>query len=54
MSFAAFAGRIRAQLFDHARIITEENNATGGWKLAIEIDRKHLGLLESVVHEEIH
>lgn len=47
-------GAIRAQLFDHARIITEENNATGGWKLAIEIDRKHLGLLESVVHEEIH
>lgn len=47
-------GAIRAQLFHIARIIEEENNATGGWKLAVEIDKKHLGLLKSVVNEEIH
>ncbi len=47
-------GAIRAQLFHIARIIEEENNATGGWKMAVEMDKKHLGLLKSVVNEEIH
>ncbi len=46
-------GAIRARLFHIARIIEEENNTAGGWKLAVEIDKKHLGLLKSVENEEI-
>jgi len=46
-------GRVRAKLFDFAKIINEETDDYGGWNLAIEIDKKHLGLLKSVENEEI-
>ncbi len=46
-------GSVRAKLFDFAKIINEEVDDYGGWNLAIEIDKKHLGLLKSVEMEEI-
>lgn len=46
-------GRVRAKLFDFAKIISEEIDDDGGWNLAIEIDKKHLGLLKSVEIKEI-
>ncbi|NOQ34922.1 MAG: GTPase HflX [Methylococcaceae bacterium] len=50
---SANQGDIRAKLFDFAKIIDEKSNDYGGWDLAIEIDKKHLGLLKSVEFEEI-
>ena len=44
---------VRAKLFGFAKIINEEVDDYGGWHLAIEIDKKHLGLLKSVEMEEI-
>lgn len=44
---------VRAKLFDFARIINEEANDYGGWELAVEIDKKYLGLLKDVRIEEI-
>jgi len=44
---------VRAKLFDFARIIKEEVDDKGGWKLAVEIDKKYLGLLKDVKVEEI-
>jgi len=44
---------VRAKLFDFARIIEEEVDDDGGWELAVEIDKKHLGLLKDVKIEEI-
>lgn len=49
----ASQGGVRAKLFDFAQIIEEEVNDYGGWDLAIEIDKKHLGLLKSVEFEEM-
>ncbi len=46
-------GAVRAKLFNFAKIINEEVDDYGGWNLAIEIDKKHLGLLKSVEMEEI-
>ena len=46
-------GNIRAKLFEHAHIVREENNETGGWDLEVEIDKKYLGLLAEVDIEEI-
>ena len=46
-------GNIRAKLFEHAHIVREANNEHGGWDLEIEIDKKHLGLLEAVESEDI-
>jgi GTP-binding protein HflX len=46
-------GDIRAKLFSTARIIHEESNDQGGWNIAIEIDKKHLGILKMVEIEEI-
>ncbi len=46
-------GDIRAKLFSTARIIHEEGNDQGGWNIAIEIDKKHLGILKMVEIEEI-
>jgi GTP-binding protein HflX len=46
-------GGVRAKLFNFAKIINEEIDDYGGWNLAIEIDKKHLGLLKSVEMEEI-
>ncbi|MCK5191647.1 MAG: GTPase HflX [Methylococcales bacterium] len=46
-------GNIRAKLFPHAHIVREANNEHGGWDLEIEIDKKHLGLLEAVESEDI-
>jgi GTP-binding protein HflX len=46
-------GDIRAKLFSTARIIHEESNEQGGWNIAIEIDKKHLGILKMVEIEEI-
>lgn len=46
-------GRVRARLFDFAKIINEEMDKHGGWNLAIEIDKKYLGLLKSVKFKEI-
>ena len=48
-----FQGNIRAKLFEHAHIVREASNATGGWDLEIEIDKKYLGLLETVDIEEV-
>lgn len=47
-------GDIRAKLFKFAHILTEEHTQNGGWDIAIEIDKKHLGLLKSVAIEEIY
>lgn len=44
---------IRAKLFNFARILNEQVNEHGGWDLAVEIDKKHLGLLKDVKIEEI-
>ncbi|WP_305907288.1 ribosome rescue GTPase HflX [Methylomarinum sp. Ch1-1] len=44
---------IRAKLFNFARIINEKVNEHGGWELAVEIDKKHLGLLKDVRIEKI-
>jgi GTP-binding protein HflX len=46
-------GRVRAHLFDHAKIIDEKVNDLGGWDMSIEIDRKHLGILKEVSVEEL-
>ena len=46
-------GNVRAQLFDHAEILKEATNESGGWDLLIEIDKKNLGLLKSVEVEEM-
>lgn len=46
-------GGIRAKLFDFAKILEEQITDNGGWEMAIEIDKKHLGLLKSVEFEEI-
>ncbi len=46
-------GDIRAKLFSMARIIHEESNEQGGWNIAVEIDKKHLGILKMVEIEEI-
>ena len=46
-------GDIRAKLFSIAHILHEESNEQGGWNIAIEIDKKHLGLLEKIEVEEI-
>lgn len=48
-----FQGNIRAKLFEHAHIVREASNESGGWDLEIEIDKKHLGLLETVDYEEL-
>jgi len=45
---------IRARLFDYARILHEQTDDFGGWKLKIEIDKKHLGLLKEVELEEVN
>ncbi len=47
-------GRVRANLFDYARVIDEKVNDLGGWDLSIEIDKKYLGLLKTVKVEEIN
>lgn len=44
---------VRAKLFNLARIITEKVHDHGGWELAVEIDKKHLGLLKNVRFEEM-
>ena len=46
-------GEIRAKLFSCAKIIDEHINDSGGSDLIIEIDNKYLGLLKSVVTEEM-
>lgn len=46
-------GRVRASLFDYAKIIDEQVNDLGGWDLSIEIDKKYLGLLKEVKVKEI-
>ncbi len=46
-------GRVRALLFDYAKIIDEKVNDLGGWDMSIEIDRKHLGILKEVNVEEL-
>ncbi len=46
-------GQVRAKLFSVARILAEENIADGGWNIAFEIDKKHLGLLKAIDIEEI-
>jgi len=45
-------GKIRAELFTCAKIINEHIDDTGVSELVIEIDAKHLGLLQSVQCEE--
>ncbi len=45
-------GGVRARLFDYAKIIDEKHDELGGWNLAIEIDKKHLGLLKEVEIKE--
>ncbi len=44
---------IRAKLFNFARIISEQVNDRGGWDMAVEIDKKYLGLLKDIEVEEI-
>lgn len=44
---------VRAKLFNFARVITEKVYDQGGWELAVEIDKKHLGLLKNVRIEEM-
>lgn len=46
-------GGVRAQLFDHAQILREDLNESGGWDLLIEIEEKNLGLLKTVEVEEM-
>lgn len=45
-------GGVRAKLFNHAQILKEDTNESGGWDLLIEIEEKNLGLLKSVEVEE--
>ncbi|MEQ1638180.1 MAG: ribosome rescue GTPase HflX [Methylococcales bacterium] len=43
---------IRAKLFDVAYILEEHFNETGGWDMRVEMDKKYLGVLQTVeVHE---
>ncbi len=44
---------VRAKLFDFAKILQEEVNETGGWEMAVEIDKKYLGLLKDIKIEEL-
>jgi len=46
-------GDVRARLFSIARVLNDEVNEAGGWNIAIEIDKKHLGLLKTVKVEEM-
>jgi GTP-binding protein HflX len=46
-------GDIRAKLFSCATIISENTDDFGGCELAIELDTKYLGLLQSVKTDEI-
>ena len=46
-------GGIRAKLFEHTDILSEEFNEQGGWNIQLEMDKKHLGLLKSVEIEEV-
>ncbi len=43
---------IRSRLFNYARILHEQSDEDGGWKIEFEIDKKHLGLLKEVELDE--
>jgi GTP-binding protein HflX len=46
-------GDIRAKLAAYAQILEEKINDLGDSELVIEIDAKHLGLLSSVLTEDL-
>lgn len=46
-------GGVRASLFNYAKVIDEKITDAGGWRLSIEIDKKHLKLLKAVEVEAI-
>ena len=46
-------GRLRASLYKHSHIISEETLETGGWQITIEIEKKHLGLLKDIKEKEM-
>ena len=46
-------GKVRSDLFKHAKIIDEQVNENGGWELFVEIDKKYLGLLKNVRVDEV-
>ncbi|MCI0733521.1 MAG: GTPase HflX [Methylococcaceae bacterium] len=39
---------IRASLFNHARILSEQANESGGWEMDVEIKKKDLGILKGL------
>ncbi len=41
-------GALRARLFKYAEILNDESNEQGGWDMVVEIEKKHLGLLEAI------
>ncbi|HIA44405.1 MAG TPA: GTPase HflX [Methylococcales bacterium] len=46
-------GGVRASLYRHSQIISDEILDNGGWRLTIEIEKKHLGLLKDINKKEI-
>lgn len=46
-------GGVRASLYNHGQIISEEALENGGWQIIIEIEKKHLGLLKDIKEKEM-
>jgi hypothetical protein len=46
-------GGVRASLYNHSQIISEEALENGGWQIIIEIEKKHLGLLKDIKEKEM-
>ena len=46
-------GGVRASLYEHSQIISDQVLDNGGWRIIIEIEKKHLGLLNTVNEKEI-
>jgi len=46
-------GGVRASLYKHSQIISDETLDNGGWQITIEIEKKHLGLLKNINEKEI-
>jgi len=46
-------GGVRASLYKHSQIISDEALENGGWQIIIEIEKKHLGLLKDIKEKEM-
>lgn len=46
-------GGVRASLYKHSQIISDEALENGGWQIIIEIEKKYLGLLKDIKEKEM-